>query len=113
MFKEGEEVILHSKNAPQFNGEYTVLRIFYSGEWSAEEDEIIDCGTEPFVYDIGVRVPMFREGLILTDGDGHIIQNRMVSRCAYECSLRKKYPPSDESFDELMRSLKSSNLELA
>jgi len=81
-FSVGEEVILCSKNCPEFNGEYTVVASFYGETFSRQGKRYIGWN-----YDLDST---------------HV-------NYWWETALRKKHKPSDMSFDSLMNSIKSGD----
>lgn len=93
LFKIGETIILQSINYPELNGEYTVEGII-----TAEEANIIyykmfdEDYIGPYCYDIGIYLP----------------EEDIDCRHWEESALRKKYPPSKLSFQELMQECKSN-----
>lgn len=91
LFEVGEMVVLQSKNYPEVDGEYCVLKVMPAQQARhLFPTFIIPNG---WIYDIGVV--------------------RLGINCGTPCSLfhetdlRKKYPPSSQSFSELMNTLKS------
>ena len=95
-FCEGEIVILQSKDAPEYNGEYEVHSVIgykdeftcrLTNEWTLENDEP---GTFCYVFTTPLVDKVFGEG----------------SECLWcESALRKKHQPSEMNFNELMSSL--------
>ena len=87
-FKVGEEVVLQSKTHPQYNGEYVVERVLYQGQ------KFI-CRSTGNVGTVRVDV-------------GYLLNEIFMEEDSYaesrveESELRKKYKPSDKSFDELI-----------
>lgn len=79
-FKVGEEVTLQSLELPQYNGDYTISYIERGGG---------------YWYNLGFTL----EDDIEQGG------TFWAERC-----LKKKYPPSTESFDELIKELKEFEL---
>lgn len=105
LFKEGEVVILQSKSAPHLNGEYTVKQIVQNG---TEIHDRIRNITYTWI-DLSTTTP----GYILEECIAEFVfKDSTVAECAWaESALRKKSPPSDMSYKELMSSLKNSVLE--
>lgn len=94
LFKVGEEVILQSISNPQFNGEYVVEDIIAPKEsFLSRNDKRSACnGSDTFGY-------------LLNE----IFPHKELGHSEYlwsELALRKKYPPSEFTFDELMSKLK-------
>ncbi|MAI12873.1 MAG: hypothetical protein CMM15_02560 [Rhodospirillaceae bacterium] len=94
LFEVGEEVILVSKNYPEFNGEYIIESFMKAGtkcncqcgkEWQWNEN----------VYVINANFSIKQACGCTTTGE------------ALESSLRKKHKGSDFSFDEMMKEIKS------
>ena len=90
-FKVGEEVILESKSLPECNGEYTVLEVFPKGHVLKEAE-----GTVYYCPDIGYAIGALPPAKFFDAWD--------------QSSLRKKHPPSEESFSEMMGKLKDGTL---
>lgn len=82
LFEVGEEVILCSKRQPQYNGEYVVLAC----EWGYYIDINTNKYRKGFTYDLGIHGDA---------GNSHWS----------ESNLRKKHPPSELNFTDLMSSL--------
>ena len=97
LYKVGEEVILKSVNRPECNGEYIVEAIIPSGGiyTSRNDNVILRNGSDRCSYLLDKAI--FAKHI----GKGEI--------CWDESALRKKYPPSEFTFEELMNSL---NLEM-
>jgi hypothetical protein len=92
-FKIGEEVILQSKNLPNLNGEYVVEEVFLDGDvvYSSPKHRITSGGIAYTLFkDIRMEV--------LSDGE--------YRRGWAQSALRKKHPPSDDNFEEMMSKLK-------
>ena len=92
-FKIGEEVILQSKDLPHLNGEYVVEEVLLDGDvvYSSPNNTVTNRGiTYTLFKDIRVKV--------LSDGE--------CRRGWAQSALRKKHPPSDDSFEEMMSKLK-------
>lgn len=96
LFEVGEEVILVSKNYPEFNGEYIV-----EGFMSAGTKYNCECGKEW----------QWTENAYVLNGNFSIKQTCGCTTTgeALEKSLRKKYKGSDFSFDEIIKEIKSKN----
>lgn len=94
LFEVGEEVILVSKNYPEFNGEYIVDGFIPSGTKCKCE-----CGKEwqwtENAYVLNAKFSINQTCGCIRTGE------------ALEKSLRKKYKGSDFSFDEMMNEIKS------
>lgn len=92
LFSIGETVIRQapSTNYLEGNGEYVVCGItdaqdaknLYSANW----------GASGFYYEL--------------DGFSVMLDNGLVSNHSHESFLKKKHKPSDQSFDQIMSSLK-------
>ena len=97
LFKVGEEVILKSVNRPECNGEYIVTAIIQpNGIYTSRNDKVL-IRNDSGVYGYLLDEPIFAKHI----GKGEV--------CWAEQALRKKYPPSEFTFDQLMNSL---NLEM-
>lgn len=97
LFKVGEEVILKSVSCPECNGEYIVVKVLSPEEIfkSRNDGQLMRNGGTTYSY-------LLDEVFQHTDhGFGEI--------CWDESALRKKYKPSEFTFDQLMDSL---NLEV-
>ena len=90
LFSEGEQVILCSKKLPQCNGEYTVHAIH-------KEGDLVPCRFTGEVF--AARGSAL--GYALTPP---VNLNRFEALWC-QSALRKKYPPSTESFKEMMSNL--------
>jgi hypothetical protein len=94
LFEVGEEVILQSRDAPQLNGEATVLNVYQEGECYV----CPCCGGKvrasslSYYLDVGLKC--------------RVINGAEYNACFKEEALRKKPKPSDFSFNELMSELK-------
>jgi len=88
-FSVGEEVILESKNYPEFNGEHVVEHIRAKGIYPTRHDLLFYRVVEGFAYKlIGIDESCFPA----SDSNPYFGQP----------TLRKKHPPSTESFSEMM-----------
>lgn len=98
LFKEGEEVILCSKEQPEDNGEYVVERILNSGELyicRITGKRCIDNYSQ-FCYLLNPPVPKK--------------SNKYgVEPAWHESALRKKYPPADKEFTEELKNMLTGN----
>lgn len=83
LFKIGEVVIVQSVTMPEENGEYLVVDFYWH--------EIGSC------YATGELLP---PGFAYKLDSSHIEWD--------ESALRKKYPPADESFKDMMQNIKSN-----
>jgi hypothetical protein len=98
-FEVGEEVILQPVNpkAQSLAGETAVV------EMVIKQGGVYDC-------------PHCGKNCIVTTTDvGYYVSVEAPTRCCdgfSQASLRKKYPPSDESFSELMQSLNKEGVEV-
>ena len=100
LFSVGEEVILVSENLPQFNGEYVVTVIVCQGETHKcrhTGKTIRYLGKYNYYGYILDRICVGEE--------------RLTESIWAERALRKKYPPSEFTFDELMNNLKLETVE--
>lgn len=100
LFQVGEKVRLVSKTYPVYNGEYFVERVVTKGEVFIDRlsgRSSVSTGSGGFGY-------LLNEPL----------QQKEVNRpkeCKWaESALRKIYPPSTESFDEMVRNIKQGKL---
>lgn len=84
LFEVGEEVILQSKSFPQYNGETTVVSVEYRSGLCVTTGKLL---SPNYLYTLGVK------SVEVDVWD--------------ESALRKKHPPSEHSFTELMEKLKS------
>lgn len=98
LFKVGEQVILKSVNHPEFNGDYTIITIVTQGD-------NYKCRYSDKTLNYTGIVSYYGYALdrICTTSD------RGIESIWAEKALRKKYPPSEFTFDQLMNSL---NLEM-
>lgn len=96
-FNVGEEVILQSKDYPEMNGEYTVLKVISGGG-------MVVCSITGQSY-------RQTDGLsyVLNDGNLHKRDNCEINW--NESALRKKHKPSGKSFSEMMSDIKNKELE--
>lgn len=93
-FKVGEEIILQSKNQPESNGEYTVIDVITDGK-------VFECR---ITGNKMRRTGRYGVGYML---DGAIAKGESGMETSWaESALRKKYPPSEYSYTELMDKLK-------
>lgn len=91
-FSVGEVVILQSKSLPNYNGEYTVKDIYGPKEYRACPVGSGVFGTDDtFTYNLGFSFEWLNG---ICDG-------------WQESALRKNHEPSQQSFKELMSTLKS------
>lgn len=98
LFGVGEEVILVSKDSPDLNGKYTIKDIAYHKGFYF--DKFLNKTVHWICTDLDKETPAYLlEELDVPDEDGSEI---MWAQSA----LRKKYPPSEFTFDELMNNLK-------
>jgi hypothetical protein len=95
-FAVGEEVILVSKSHPECNGEHTVARIFIQG------DEYKSTSGKPWQNTSDTI------GYWLESDD---IERRNNGKLWSQSALRKKHPPSTESFTELMSNITKELIE--
>lgn len=95
-FNVGELITLQSLNYPQYNGqEFEVLGVISGEEYGVR----YNCQSNgDFCYELSCEV-------ILQFING--INSDFVCNHWSESSLRKKYPPSSQSFKEIMSELKS------
>ena len=90
-FSVGEEVILESKDHPEYNGEYVIQAMDYG----FGEDVITGKLTVCWSYDLGFTAKHENAESIWWD----------------QAALRKKYPPSEMSFSEMLESFNRENVE--
>ena len=90
-FSVGEEVILESKDLPEYNGEYVVQSKMYGLFKDVLTGNIGNC----WLYGLGFTAKY---------GDSEF------SLWA-QATLRKKYPPSEMSFSEMLESFNKENVE--
>lgn len=93
LYEVGEQVVAVFVNYPECNGEYVVLEVMTPEQTKAE-------------------FPMFsiRENSLYYRLDGLEIEGPMtgtICNAAAERALRKKHEPSQQSFKDLMTTLKS------
>lgn len=97
-FAVGEVVVLQSVDSPELNGDHTVIMIPYAGEEYDDPITGVRCiqnDSAPFAY-------------ILDDPDMVIRHmGAWLTTTWHESALRKKHQPGTESFQDMMRSLKS------
>lgn len=95
-YSVGEVVILQSIDLPQYNGEYTILKII-------EKDALFTCRISTEVFQA------------VGDGYSYIFEEVLTEALSYnfhkeinwcESALRKKHEGSNYSFSELMSTLK-------
>ena len=89
-FKVGEVVTLQSKYYSHTNGEYAILGVIDQITYEKLYPSFI--GGQGYYYDLGIKWTGNKCG-------------RMCKHCS-EQSLKKKHKPSDQSFDQIMSSLK-------
>lgn len=94
-FKVGEQVVLQSKTYPKFNGDYIVERILVAGasgicRISGERYHVTNKKT-PYTYLL--NTPLHNP-------------TKPFEIVWAETALSKKHKPSDQSFDQIMSSLK-------
>lgn len=87
-FQVGEEVILASKQRPEFNGEYVVIAVVNDGD-IYKGIGFFNTDGRPYGYDLG----------------HHIIADGKHPNIWSECALRKKHKPASKGFRALMRDL--------
>ena len=106
LYAEGEIVILQSQSQPSLNGEYTVKQIVHTG---TEVNDRIRNMTYTWI-DISKSTAA---GYILEECIAEFIftDGNLAETAWAESALRKKLPPSELSYKELMSSLKTSQLE--
>lgn len=95
-FQEGEEVILVSKTMPELNGEYVI-------EYCLPKRDSIktSCGSKSVCF------TELTYTLVGVHDSRTTIQGDTTYRVHFsQKSLRKKYKPSDDSFEEMIKSLK-------
>lgn len=96
LFAVGEIVVLQSKTAPEFNGEYMVLAYVEPGKVYfdpvAKQRVMCACGGCGYILDCGSSVS-------LSDGATH------GARIWAESALRKRHQPGEYSFDGLKQIL--------
>lgn len=94
LFSVGEEVILCSKNHPQYNGAYIVDKVVISGEKHTcritGQSGNVRGGSSELGYLLNVP---------------HLDAIEGVEIAWSQSALRKKHKPSTESFSEMMRNL--------
>lgn len=94
LFSVGEEVILCSVNCPELNGEYTVINVYKEGDIATCQitgKSFIANGSES-----GFGYSLYPPNLCDIRG---------LEALFDQTALRKKYPPSTESFKEMMSNL--------
>lgn len=96
LFSVGEEVILVSLSHPEFNGEYLIERVLENGESYKSRNDGKSFWSNGILYLLDEIFPDNVKGGEFAVG---------------EKSLRKKYPPSEFTFDELMNNLKLETVE--
>ena len=93
-FQVGEEVTLKSISQPQDNGDYVILKILKDGEeWDdrLNTDYIIESDGLTYVFEQPIANTSADEG----------------TECLWcESALRKKYKPSELSFNEMLSEIK-------
>jgi hypothetical protein len=97
LFNVGEEVKLVSISFPEYNGDYKVLQIIPDGEtyidpYTRQNCRALSGNSYGYILD---------EYLPFAEGD-------TIRFC--QSALRKKYPPSDFTFDELIANICSSDM---
>ena len=98
LFEVGERVKLISKNFPERNGEYTIRQVI-------AEDDSFTCRLTAITLikkDDGYNYTL-EETCELGSGDHEAVWA--------ESSLRKLYPPSNFSFEELLSELKQGKMD--
>ncbi|MNQ90238.1 hypothetical protein D3C85_1055720 [compost metagenome] len=92
-FRIGEEVILQSKDLPEYNGKYTISGITYDGE----------------IYK-GVEVGAVLKGVPYYDL-GFLVEGKSWNFAVWsEPCIRKNYRTSSMSFSEMINSFDKSNV---
>lgn len=96
-FKEGEEVILRSKELPQYNGEYVVHAVLQKGD-------TVTCRLTGLVFPMH---PDYSIGYLLDQPipDGRTVFGREVIWA--QSALRKKYRPSEDSLEGIIGEINS------
>jgi len=95
-FEVGEEVILESKSAPEWNGEHVIEHVLPNGTWVNPSECTHVHITEGFGYKLmGVESSEKRV-------TGYFVQS----------ALRKKHKPSGKSFQELITNLQPTEATL-
>lgn len=97
-FEVGEEVLLQSKSFPQYNGEYTIIKIVSPGE--SIDDRL--CNRKNRYKGTDVSYILSQPHANTEDFDFPV----EIFWCP--TALRKKHKPSDESFKSMMQNLKNS-----
>jgi len=93
-FQVGEEVTAIFKNYPESNGDYVILEVLSNQQ---ARQEILGTGSK-----------LLCEFYYRLDGLELIWQGQVAGDFAGEPALRKKYPPSSQSFNELISSIKQN-----
>lgn len=94
LFSVGEVVILASRSMPHLNGEYSVLLV-------VPEGGKFKC---PITQEPAQSVRSAGFGYVLDDGD---LTDGGICHQWHQSALRKKHQPGEQSFAELMQTLKN------
>jgi len=90
----GEEVTFTSLTHPQFNGVYTIEDVLPINCKTSYNGSIYDHGPiKAHNYDIGLPS-----------------EDEEITLFATECELKKRYPPSTQSYTEIMKALKTFSI---
>lgn len=100
LYEVGEVVLLRSKSAPELNGEYTVRNVVNYGENYTCRLTGAQIRNVPSTGDLFSYI--LEEVIIETEIDGRTYENAWK-----HTALRKKHEPSQQSFKDLMTTLKS------
>ncbi|MNQ14484.1 hypothetical protein D3C85_274360 [compost metagenome] len=96
LFEVGEVVLLRSKRMPHMDGEYSVIAILY-------DDDVYLCH---LTGNISHGRTGGSHSYVLDDGEV-VFENEKWICCFWtESALRKKHQPGEQSFRDLMQSLK-------
>lgn len=98
-FEVGEEVTLQSKDQPESNGDYVIYKILKDGEeWDDRLNPEYTLTSDGVTY-------VFEEPILDTSHE------KEGTECLWcESALRKKYKPSELSFNELISEIKCPRL---
>jgi hypothetical protein len=91
LYEVGEVVLLRSRELPEYDGEYVVQKVYAPNEWTIDSTGSQYNGSHTYSYALGFSFEW---------GKG-------VCDAWQQTALRKKHEPSQQSFKDLMTTLKS------
>jgi hypothetical protein len=106
-FEVGEVVILQSKSQPEFNGEYTVRSVSFTGEKRPDRFHPSGQVYTSYLKDGSKGYAYVLEEIVI---DSSTESGIKIEGSWAESALRKKHLPGELSFTDLMASLSSPKL---